>query len=384
MKKNNKKDFIYNKNSAKSAVRTQKQSTLKDKLNKILFWVIIGAFCLFSVGSIMGILAFRNDDYKVHADSVAEQYIFYGSNTWLYSYYFLMSDLVPRNTVNSPYNVRYSFSTLQPELGASQYIRFIFSACYNGYDADSLLSLYNAETFQVYNPGDTSLTDEVQVTIKYGGLGVSETTGYYLAVPDGYPYAFNCTYFNIVVTTTEDSLFTANISQVRQGNSKMYDGFFKGKTYSVRPADYYNYIRYIDVNGCSVEFQFPLNCSSAFTDSFLLKSRTYYLSNDFDNNEFYQQGLYDGIQQGRQEGITIGEEQAVNKYKEQWLQQGRQEGIASANHYTFLGLISAAVDAPLQALMGLLNFEILGINFFGLFGGLLTLAIILFILRVVI
>lgn len=376
MKKNNKKDFIYNKNTTKSTVRTQKQSTLKDKLNKILFWVLIGAFCLFSVGSIMGILAFRNDDYKVHADSVETQYQFYGSNIWLECQQMSPANIIPTVEGNAPYNFRWSFSTLQN----NNNIRFAFSASYSAYFSN-MLSLVRADNFTWYNPGNGGLTDEVQITLQ-SGPNMTTRQGYYFLLSSSQDLNTVGTYCNILVTNNGDNILTANIIRVDMGSAKMYDGFYNGHSYNM-PSSYYNFLRYIDINGNFVEFQFPVSASSPYVDSFLLKSRTYYLSNDFDNNNFYQQGLYDGIQQGKQEGITIGEEQAVNKYKDQWLQQGRQEGIASANEYTFLGLISAAVDAPLQALMGLLNFDLLGINFFGLFGGLLTLGIIMFIVRMV-
>lgn len=324
----------------------------------------------------MGILAFRNDDYKVHADSVETQYQFYGSNIWLECQQMSPANIIPTVEGNAPYNFRWSFSTLQN----NNNIRFAFSASYSAYFSN-MLSLVRADNFTWYNPGNGGLTDEVQITLQ-SGPNMTIREGYYFLFSSSQDLNTVGTYCNILVTNNGDNILTANIIRVDMGSAKMYDGFYNGHSYNM-PSSYYNFLRYIDINGNFVEFQFPVSASSSYVDSFLLKSRTYYLSNDFDNNNFYQQGLYDGIQQGKQEGITIGEEQAVNKYKDQWLQQGRQEGIASANEYTFLGLISAAVDAPLQGLMGLLNFELLGINFFGLFGGLLTLAIIMFIVRMV-
>lgn len=60
---------------------------------------------------------------------------------------------------------------------------------------------------------------------------------------------------------------------------------------------------------------------------------------------------------------------------------GKTEGIESANDYTFLGLIGAVVDAPLSALTGLLNVEILGINLSTFIFGLIMLSIGVTIVR---
>lgn len=49
--------------------------------------------------------------------------------------------------------------------------------------------------------------------------------------------------------------------------------------------------------------------------------------------------------------------------------------------YTFLGLMSAVVDAPVQAIAGIFNIEILGYNMLGFVTGLLTVGLIFFIVR---
>lgn len=63
---------------------------------------------------------------------------------------------------------------------------------------------------------------------------------------------------------------------------------------------------------------------------------------------------------------------------------GKQEGIEIANSGTFTSLITAVVDAPIKAITGLLDFEILGQNMLSFFGALLSLCLILFILKRVI
>ena len=63
---------------------------------------------------------------------------------------------------------------------------------------------------------------------------------------------------------------------------------------------------------------------------------------------------------------------------------GKEAGIAISESGTFSSLITAVVDAPIRAITGLLNFEILGQNMLSFFGALLSLCLILFILKRVI
>lgn len=69
-------------------------------------------------------------------------------------------------------------------------------------------------------------------------------------------------------------------------------------------------------------------------------------------------------------------------------------GVASANNYTFLGLVSSIVDAPITALFGkndangnrvggLFNLTILGTDMSALFGALLSLCVVLLVVKLV-
>ena len=87
----------------------------------------------------------------------------------------------------------------------------------------------------------------------------------------------------------------------------------------------------------------------------------------------YSNGWRDGFNQGSQ----ISDTSRDNIYFE-----GYQDGLLHANDYTFMGLLGSVFDAPVSALKGLLNYEILGVNLYDFILGLLSLAIILFVLRV--
>lgn len=73
------------------------------------------------------------------------------------------------------------------------------------------------------------------------------------------------------------------------------------------------------------------------------------------------------------------------------IENARQKGFAEAaamfnngnNDYSFFGLISAVIDAPIKAIRGLLNFDILGVNMFSFVTSLFSLAVVLMIVKLV-
>ena len=72
-------------------------------------------------------------------------------------------------------------------------------------------------------------------------------------------------------------------------------------------------------------------------------------------------------------------------------ENARQKGFAEAQKmfdkgntdYSFFGLISAVIDAPIKAIRGLLNFDILGVNMFAFVTSLFSLAVVLMIVKLV-
>lgn len=70
-------------------------------------------------------------------------------------------------------------------------------------------------------------------------------------------------------------------------------------------------------------------------------------------------------------------------------ENARQKGFAEAQKmfdngntdYSFFGLISAVIDAPIKAIRGLLNFDILGVNMFAFVTSLFSLAVVLMIVK---
>lgn len=97
-----------------------------------------------------------------------------------------------------------------------------------------------------------------------------------------------------------------------------------------------------------------------------------------------------------QESYNSGFNAGVNSVKSQYESQleavkenARQKGFSEAEamfnngntDYSFFGLISAVIDAPIKAIRGLLNFDILGVNMFAFVTSLFSLAVILMFIK---
>lgn len=88
------------------------------------------------------------------------------------------------------------------------------------------------------------------------------------------------------------------------------------------------------------------------------------------------QALQDAYNNGLRDGTKD-----KNAYGTQQYNKGYAEGTNAANNYSFENLIFAVIDAPIQSLYGLLNFDLLGVNILNLFLALLTTSIMIFILK---
>lgn len=89
-----------------------------------------------------------------------------------------------------------------------------------------------------------------------------------------------------------------------------------------------------------------------------------------------QQSITDAYNNGVNAGLKD-----KKAYGQQQYNAGYTQGVNAANNYSFENLIFAVIDAPIQSLYGLLNFDLLGINILNLFLALLTTAIMIFILK---
>lgn len=168
-----------------------------------------------------------------------------------------------------------------------------------------------------------------------------------------------------------NSSFNSNITGVRLGHN---DRSVNNSVF------YFNYIEYFSSNGGSCKLSIQSSNLTAFQVNSLfgslpwLDSRTYYLSTNIDSSSAdYQQGYLDGENSGYDEGYKNG--------KLVGYEDGFNNGVASAGDYTFISLLGAVIDAPIQALNGFLNFELLGFNMFNFVSALFTLCLIIVVVK---
>lgn len=245
---------------------------------------------------------------EAKADSVDVQYYFNGSNIWLECQEVIPQNLVPDTDNNSAFSFRWSFSSLQD----NEHLRFAISAAYSVYSSQ-MLSLVDATSFTWYNPGENGLfPDEVLVTIP-NSAGLSTQKSFYLLPKTTADLNRMATYCNIIVLNTASNRMNVQIVKIEFGNAPMYPGFYNGHSYSNILANY-NFVRYSDKNGCYIELQFPVVCSAAYSDSFLLKPRTYYLS---EVDDLYLAGKQAGIVEGEKNKVAAVEG-AIRETNEKW------------------------------------------------------------------
>lgn len=120
----------------------------------------------------------------------------------------------------------------------------------------------------------------------------------------------------------------------------------------------------------SINFNLPFSVSNIAFDSTQLSllgdvTVTYKVS----NLQKLAQDNYDAGRASRDHDVTIA------------FENGKKVGMTQANPYTFNALFGAVFDAPIKALTGLLDFDILGVNMKGLYLSLFTLALIIFVVK---
>lgn len=103
------------------------------------------------------------------------------------------------------------------------------------------------------------------------------------------------------------------------------------------------------------------------------------------SGEFYNSGYNNGYLDAK-EGFDEEKTNIYNSGFESGKIAGYNDGYNAgkdvSDNYTFLGLIGAVFDAPIEAFKGLFNFDILGVNMQGFVLAMLTLAVIIIVIRI--
>lgn len=175
-----------------------------------------------------------------------------------------------------------------------------------------------------------------------------------------------------------DAAFTSDIYKIELGSRRVTTtGSNIGNSY------YYdhNFIRYYDYNDYYVEFSFTIfgDANSAGFQYLRFNDRTYFIANTFSDSQIYQQGYNQGLSDNQSNIYDNG----YNAGYDIGYGNGVIDGRLDANDYSFTSLIGAVVDVPLQVFLGLFHFELLGINLANFILALLTVAFIIFIIKLI-
>lgn len=95
----------------------------------------------------------------------------------------------------------------------------------------------------------------------------------------------------------------------------------------------------------------------------------------------YDSGYAIGYREGKLVGSNEGYNNGYNAGSSDGYDLGYNAGVETGSDYSFLSLIGAVIDAPIQAFTGLFNFEIFGTNIKNLLLALFTASIIVVIIK---
>ncbi len=191
---------------------------------------------------------------------------------------------------------------------------------------------------------------------------VNNANHYYFSYALGCDYGFNCFVKKVRIYSTESML----------------------NTHTMR---IYTYIDYYDENDKVFSIRIPCDITGEnahIASYFEYTDRYYYLVGTFLDDDVFKEGYDSGYSIGENVGYDNGYSAGSRAGEVIGYNNGYQAGANASNSYTFFSLISAVIDAPVQAFMGLFNFELLGVNLAGFFTGLLTLAFIVSVVRLLI
>lgn len=400
----------YYNNSSKPTGYTPQNATPKKKQDKKdwTYWVVVIALAFTFIGSILGTVSFAKgciEDYQqknalssIHSvedianyraekpfinsafDTVTQNYIYNGNNffvpstprdrngDWVYSHspYGLSVDVSisrqPINTIPIENLGNYTENTA-PLISLSVYPTFRLTQLdlYSNIDMP-----FDYKDFNNFN----------YLWTQYARTSVS-TDFYYVGIFGYYDYSTSG-YANYYLTVNAycDFDFNCDVQQIR---------FYHNTTLNntTQTIIYVNTVEYIDSNGkeCTLHFRSSYKNSGIYTGIVAWEDRTYFLTNSIDDNQYYKNGFQQGYQDGKTDGEKIGYDSGYKNGRSDGYNIGYNAGAESANEFTFLGLFGALFDAPITALQGLLNFNLLGFNMFNFFTALLTIGLIIFIVR---
>lgn len=110
-------------------------------------------------------------------------------------------------------------------------------------------------------------------------------------------------------------------------------------------------------------------------------------SSQYSFNKYYGVINASGFATSIEEVYQEAYQKAIDDNRDIWYDTGYNQGVidgaANANDYSFMNLIGAVIDVPVQAFIGLTDFELFGFNMSGFYKAFFALALILIVMRIV-
>lgn len=251
---------------------------------------------------------------------------------------------------------------------------------YNGFASFSY-------SFYTLSNGSVDLTitvSNIQIQSTFGALGVVQNVSY----SGPYTHTINIDSFD----SSKRSIFSFDV----ESNRTLYITFdyncsslFNSNVTSFSIYDSSNSttrwtnVKYMDDSGRSLVCAIACDTENySFGGTFIgYSTRTYFVKENLTDNEYYSSGYVDGVSSGYSQGESAGYSTGYTAGDTAGYSRGYNAGVADSNDYSFIGLISAVIDAPISAFTGLFNFEILGVNISGFLLGLFTLCVVIVVVR---
>lgn len=366
---------------------------IKKNKNKFVFIVCSIFIC---ICSIISLLPLKDNNISVKADTSTSTYDFIGSDLYIPN--------LGINGLSSSSNFNHFTSYLSREFRFS--VSLDYSDTIHNITINTTFNSFSQNpanrSFITWTTGSSSISDRV-ISIYAGennSPGITQFYDYGYKQFDLYGWTSADAGYSIYSSLFVELVYTGDLSYEFLYNVKFGDvvsielGNYQNKSPNVVKGDlanitggYYNYVSYIFSSEYRLNFVFPttysyMNSATYFPYSYF-QTRTYDVPNT-NSNEYkngYDSGYSNGYNVGKDDGYNIGYDEGYGIGEGIGFNNGYSDGVESANDYTFLGLLSAVIDAPVSYVRSLFDFNLLGVNLQGFLFGLFTLCIIITIVK---
>lgn len=422
-----KNDFIRNKN-----FKNQPKKAVKKTFS---FYALVFALLFMFIGSILGSIAFLRTSSSesstniAYADSVSDFWVYEGSDLFYPVQRFnrsgsqvssVFGSIVTSNFIGSNPTVSYPSLPYFVSMGitlkkgyslnyiGNYYVSNVPYITFNWLGSTLSSQTFN-QTLRTYINNSNNLTLISTSQTSYGHfLGGYSTSDLNTNLPNQTHYGSD---------TIIKSRYTFGFDNISSSNDYFYGDIYTTTTYgfncNVYSVEIYsslpnvvntydnatvvsfsNFIKYTDINGATFLIEIPITTvQGSYSNNYYnfpaigswkFEPRTYYTQGgvvgEIDQQLKQQASIITQRYEDQIQAMKIQYENQLENAVATARQQGYNEGISN-NNTTFLSLFGALFDAPIQAVSGLLNFDVLGFNLWNFFTAVITVGIVIFAVR---